>query len=209
MIEMDADFWDARYEGAGDGSVWGGDANRYVVDIVSELTPGSALDFGCGEGRNALWLASQGWETEATDFSGAGLATGKRWADERGLDVTWTQADLGSADTPAFSPTYSLVVWCYLHLAELPRARALDLAAAAVAPGGMLLWIGHDLTNIADGVGGPQDPALLCTPDQVRAELTGRGLTTITRCEVATRPVEMGDSVKEALDTLVVAQRPS
>lgn len=214
MTEMDATFWDARYEAAGEGSVWGGDANRYVTEVVTPLPPGTALDFGCGEGRNALWLASLGWRSAAADFSQAGLDTGKRWAAHRGLDVTWIRADLTSPDAPAFGPNFSLVVWCYLHLAEGGRARAMDLAADAVAPGGMLLWIGHDLSNISNGVGGPQDLELLCTPDQVRDELVSRGLTNISRCEVARRPVPTDGpdgrgAVRYALDTLVVAERPS
>lgn len=209
MMPMDADFWNARYSAAGEGSVWGGDANRYVVEVVAPLQPGAALDFGCGEGRNALWLAEHGWQTTAIDFSSAGIDTGRRWADDRRLPIDWRVADLGSDSTKRFDEQFSLVVWCYLHLLPAPRAHAFDLAADSVRPGGMLLWIGHDRTNISDGVGGPQDPMLLSTPDEVEQELVARGLSLVHRSEVARRPVGEGDEERVALDTLVLAERPA
>ena len=100
-----------------------------------------------------------------------------------------------------------LVVLAYLQLVDDQLTPILWRAAAAVAPGGTLFLISHDLTNIERGYGGPQHPAVLTTPDQVVAAI-GDELT-VERAEVADRHVQTDDGPRTALDTLVIARRPA
>ena len=134
--------------------------------------PGRALDLACGEGRNAVWLAEQGWDATGVDFSDAGLDKGRRLAADRGVEVEWVCADATSWDPPADG--YDLVAVFYLQLPADGRRRAMGIAGRALAPNGTLLVVAHDSANLTDGVGGPQDPAVLYTPDDVLADLARR-----------------------------------
>ena len=192
--------WDQRYSGPD--LVWGAGPNRFVAEEVTALPPGRAIDLGTGEGRNAIWLAERGWEVTAVDFSAAGLARAARLAAERTVTVDWVQADL-----LAWQPEpggYDLVLIAYLHLPSAGLARVFRAAAAAVAPGGTLLVVGHDRDNIARGHGGPQDPDRLYTPAEIIAELGGLG---IVRAEQVLRPVRTPEGERTAIDTLVRAER--
>jgi len=198
---MDRHDWDERY--AGDELVWRGDPNRFLVTEVADLAPGRALDLACGEGRNAVWLATQGWTVTGVDFSAVGLAKGRRLADQQGVTVEWVTADVVDWDPPAGS--FELVVVMYLHLPAEQRRAVHDRAGAALAPGGTLLVVGHDLINLTEGQGGPQDPALLFTPDDVATDLAG---LTITKAERVRRPVVTDSGEVDAIDALVRAVRP-
>lgn len=192
--------WDQRYSGPD--LVWGAGPNRFVAGELAALPAGRAIDLGTGEGRNAIWLAERGWRVTAVDFSATGLARAARLAAERGVSVDWVQADLLTWQP---SPGgYDLVLIAYLHLPSASLARVFRAAAAAVAPGGTLLVIGHDRDNITRGHGGPQDPDRLYTPVLVTAELDG---LVICRAEQVTRPVQAPEGERTAIDTLVRAQR--
>ena len=133
--------WDERY--AGDGSVWSGDPNAQLVAEASRLSPGTALDVGCGEGGDVLWLAANGWTVTGADFSANGLARAARHAEEAGVadDVTWWQVDARAF--VADGRSFDLVTTHFLHP---PDAGMADVAARlweAVAPGGHLLVVGH------------------------------------------------------------------
>jgi len=193
--------WDQRYSGPD--LVWSAGPNRFVADEVTALPPGRAIDLGTGEGRNAIWLAERGWRVTAVDFSAAGLAQAARLAAKRTVTVDWVQADL-LAWQPA-PGSYDLALIAYLHLPSADLARVFRAAAAAVAPGGTLLVVGHDRDNIARGHGGPQDPDRLYTPTEVTAELGGLG---IRRAEQVLRPVQTPEGERTAIDTLVRAERP-
>ena len=107
----------------------------------AELEPGTALDLGCGEGGDAIWLAAQGWTVTATDISQTALDIATRHAAEAGVSVTWERHDL--AESQPAGP-FDLVTTSFLHSkVELPRAQILRAAAGAVAPGGTLLIVGH------------------------------------------------------------------
>jgi SAM-dependent methyltransferase len=138
------------------------------------------------------------------DFSAAGLARAARLAAERGVSVDWVQADL--LDYEPAPGGYDLVLIAYLQLPSACLARVFRAAAAAVAPGGTLLVIGHDRDNIARGHGGPQDPDRLYTPETVTAELDGLA---IRRAERVPRPVRAPEGERTAIDTLVRAERPA
>ncbi|QFZ18232.1 class I SAM-dependent methyltransferase [Saccharothrix syringae] len=137
------EFWEAFYSERD--QVWTGNPNELLVEQVADLTPGSALDLGCGEGGDALWLAGQGWQVTAVDVSATALARGAARAAEAGLAdrVDWQRHDL-SRSFPTGS--FDLVSAQFLHSsteAEGERGRVLARAAEAVAPGGVLLVVGH------------------------------------------------------------------
>jgi SAM-dependent methyltransferase len=203
---MDRHEWNKRYSQKE--FVWSIDPNRFVVLEVSGLPTGRALDLGCGEGRNAVWLAEQGWHVTAVDFSEAGLQKARQLARVRKVQVDWVLADVTS-----FQPkpgSYDLVLICYLQLPAPERHAVMALAREALAAGGTLLYIGHDLSNLRHGWGGPQDPSVLCAPTDIVADLPGFD---ITRAEVVQRPVvhepgHGGPAEAVALDALVRATRP-
>jgi len=195
---VDQVAWDKRYRQTE--RVWGSAPNRFVAEELAERAPGQALDLACGEGRNALWLAERGWRVTAVDFSPAALAKGRAAAEAAGLELTWTAADLtGYVPEP---DAYDLVLVAYLHLPEPALRTVLGRAAAALAPGGTLLVVGHDATNPAQGAGGPQNPAILYTPETVTAAL---GPLRVDRAERVRRPVD--GAARPAIDTLVIATR--
>ena len=194
--------WDRRY--AGKELLWTAEPNRFLVNEVSGLAPGRALDLACGEGRNAVWLAEQGWRVDGVDFSAVALAKAAQLADARGVAVEWTRADLVGHEPER--DAYDLVVVLYLQLPDAERGPVLRRAAAAVAPGGLLLVVAHDGSNLEHGWGGPQDPAVLYTAADVVDAVGPEGLE-IERTEVVRRPVETPEGERIALDLLVRAAR--
>ena len=201
MSTMDQHGWDERY-GAGE-LVWGAGPNRFLVDEVTDLRAGTALDVACGEGRNAIWLASVGWQVVGVDFSPVGLEKARRLATQRGVTVDWVQADLTTWEPPG---TYDLVAVMYLHLPGDLRHDVLARMARAVAPGGTLLVVAHDLLNLSEGFGGPQDPAVLYGPDDVLGDVGS--LLMIERAGRVRRPVTTPEGEAIAIDVLVRARRP-
>lgn len=193
---MDAAAWDARYAAA---QLWSDEPNQLAADLLSGLPAGRALDVAAGEGRMALWLASRGWRVTALDFSASGLARGQARAAARGLDVEWLVADATQA---TLAPVYDLVLVLYLHLDPPGLSTALRHAADALAPGGVLLALGHDRDNLTRGVGGPQDVTLLWDTDTLRSAVP---TLEIERLEQVERPV----SEAVAVDTLLLARRPA
>jgi len=194
------DEWDRRYTDSE--FLWSVEPNRFVVRELGDLPPGRALDLACGEGRNAVWLAKNGWRVTAVDFSSVALQKAGRLAAARGVTVDWVLADLLDYQPPADG--FELALVAYLQIPAAKRAVVLRRACSALAAGGEILVVGHDLTNLSDGVGGPRDPALLYSPAAIAAEL--RGLS-IGRAERVRRPVEVDGQVHHAIDTLVRASR--
>lgn len=198
---MDQREWDELY--ASHELVWTAEANRFVVEELAGLAAGRALDLGTGEGRNAIWLAERGWQVTAVDFSAVGLAKAAELAAGHGVTgVRWVEADLREYQPgPA---AYDLVLLAYVHLPPDEFGALLQMAASALAPGGTLLVVGHDVDNIAHGHGGPQDPRILHRVQDVVAALPGLA---IQRAEQARRPVLTGDGERAAIDSVVRAQR--
>lgn len=193
---MDSADWDTRY--SGEQLVWGAPPNRFVEAEFAHRTPGRALDLAAGEGRNAVWLAERGWQVAAVDFSAVAIDRGRQMAHERGVTVDWAVADLRDymPDEAAFDA--ALVV--YLHIPPAERATILARAVRALVPGGFLFVVGHDETNLRDGIGGPQDPAILYTPRAITAEVPG---IRIERAERVRRPATHDGVTVDAIDTLV------
>ena len=207
---MDASGWDQRYSGST--FVWTTEPNRFLPPAVDGLPAGTALDLACGEGRNAVWLAAQGWQATGVDFSAVGLDKAAQLAEANGVaDRTrWVCADATSWQPDA---AFDLVVVFYLHLPERERRAALGVAASALAPGGIVLVVGHDSSNLTDGVGGPPDPAVLYGPDEVVGDLLAAVPNLdIARAERVQRPVVVddgdgGSTERDAIDCLVLARR--
>lgn len=174
--------------------------NQTVVDETTGLKPGTALDVACGQGRNAVWLAEQGWDVTAVDFSGVGLDRARRLAEARGVDVTYIEADVVMWQPP--ERAFDLVLISYLQLPWLEFRTALTGAVNALAPGGTLLIVGHDVDNIERGYGGPQEPAVLYDAQRIAAELTGLNVAT---AQQVNRVVDTDIGPMTAIDTLVKA----
>lgn len=227
---MDAQAWDRRY--AGTELVWSAEPNRFVSGELAGLPPGTALDLGCGEGRNAVWLAARGWDVVAVDFSAVALDKGRRVAERAGVHVRWVCADvlapLPGTTGPDAAPgdgadsarvgagvgagqrlptAYDVVLLAYLQLPAEQRRAAHERAAAALAPGGTLLVVAHDRSNLTEGVGGPPDPAVLATVPEVLDDLRSAGLRTV-RAERVHRRMETRAGPRAAVDLLVRCERP-
>jgi 2-polyprenyl-3-methyl-5-hydroxy-6-metoxy-1,4-benzoquinol methylase len=138
---MDAEAWDERY--AASERVWSAGPNQFVAAELADLPPGRAVDLAAGEGRNAIWLARQGWQVTGADFSANGLARAARHADEAGVaDRTqWWQVDARTFD--ADGRAFDLVTSHFLHPPERGMVEVVGRLAEAVAPGGHLLIVGH------------------------------------------------------------------
>ncbi|GAB7186874.1 hypothetical protein ATKI12_6705 [Kitasatospora sp. Ki12] len=217
---MDSRDWDDRY--AARELVWGTAPNQWVVRELTGHASGHALDLAAGEGRNAIWLAARGWEVTGLDFSAVALERAERLTadlpDEVADRLTWRHGDARALEAPAAG--YDLVLVAYLQLPAGDRRTALRRAARALAPGGTLLVVGHDLSNLTEGVGGPQDPAVLFTPEDVLADLADLGLHTV-RAERVHRTVGgepghkggggdgRGGGGRVAVDALVRLERPA
>ncbi len=197
---MDRHAWDDRYRQKP--WMWSAEPNRFLVEEVGHLAPGRALDLACGEGRNAVWLARQGWQVVAVDFSEVAIERGRELAARHDVEVTFLLADV--ADYRPDPAAFDLVVILYLQLPRDSLHSIHRAAAAALAPGGRLLVVGHDVANLSEGWGGPQDPAVLLTVEQVVEDLAG---LEIERAEQVRRPVETPDGSATAVDTLVRGRR--
>ncbi|MEM7020428.1 MAG: class I SAM-dependent methyltransferase [Pseudomonadota bacterium] len=204
---MNAERWNTRY--ASKELVWSLEPNRYVAEELQALTPGKVLDLAAGEGRNAIWLAQQGWQATAVDYADVGLDKGRRLAAAKEVEVEWICADATSWTVP--TEVFDAILICYLHLPETEFHQVMQHVRDALKPGGTFLLIGHDLTNLKHGHGGPQVPEILTTPGKTVAELPG---FTIEKAEVVKRPVSTepehgGPTDAVALDTLVRALKPT
>jgi SAM-dependent methyltransferase len=200
---MDARAWDERY--AATGLVWSGSANQFVAEELADLRPGRALDLAAGEGRNALWLTERGWQVRAVDFSQVGLDKGRALARQHGLVVDWVCADALTYDPG--SDTFDLVLLAYLQLVADERRTALRAAFGSLRPGGTLLLVAHDSTNLTEGTGGPSDPSVLFTAEEVLADLDGERFE-VQRAERVPRLVQpdeahRGAPARTAYDVLV------
>jgi len=182
---MDAEAWDERY--AANELVWSAEPNRFVAEELTDLPPGRAVDLAAGEGRNAIWLARRGWQVTALDFSAVALDKGARLAGE--TEVEWVVAD--ATDWRSEQPL-DLALIAYLQLPAAQRRAANRNAVESLRPGGTFLLVAHDSTNLAEGTGGPQDPAVLMSTEDVLADLEGIDVDVLRAGRVA-REVVVGD----------------
>ncbi len=163
--------WDARYDSRGD-AMWSGRPNGRLVAEVQPLTPGSALDVGCGEGADAIWLATRGWTVTAVDVSAVAVDRARRAAAAAGVAVEWVCGDALATPFPAAS--FDLLSLQYPALPKAAGERAVRTLLEAVRPAGVLLAVYHDLDDghrehmAAQGF----DPADYVGADDLRPLLT-------------------------------------
>jgi SAM-dependent methyltransferase len=165
-------YWDQRY--AGHRHVWSGRPNPYLLVEAGDLTPGRALDVGCGEGADAIWLAGLGWEVTGADVSPVGLeraaGNASAAAPEIARRITWRQVDLFAEEwTPLGS--HELVTSQYLHFPPEARRRSMQRLAEAVAVGGDLLVAAHHPSDLEIPGLRPNVPELFCTADELAGYL--------------------------------------
>ncbi|GAA5189732.1 NAD(P)/FAD-dependent oxidoreductase [Rugosimonospora acidiphila] len=163
--------WEERYQSRP--AIWSGRPNPQLVAEAAGLTPGRALDVGCGEGADAVWLAERGWRVTAVDISGTALERAAAHAAEAGERVAgrieWVHADL--RDSPPAEGAYDLVSSQFMHPTTQTRERFFAGLAAAVAPGGTLLIVGHHPSDLATSAHRAHFPDLMFTGEQVAASL--------------------------------------
>jgi cyclopropane fatty-acyl-phospholipid synthase-like methyltransferase len=148
-------------------AAWNPEPNVLLVESVTGLAPGAALDVGCGEGTDALWLAKRGWTVTAVDISNVALERA-RVADAT-HQVTWLQADLLVWQPPA--DAYDLVSAHFLHIAPAERPAFFGRLAMAIRRGGTLLVVAHHPSDLETTVGRPPIPDLFFTAEEVMASL--------------------------------------
>ena len=137
-----AEYWEARYGSAE--QMWSGRVNRVLVDTVSDFAPGRALDLGCGEGGDVVWLAKRGWHATGIDISETAIQRARAAAHAAGLTEAWANFRVADLAALAAEEHFDLVTASFLHSpVELPREEILRRAAAHVAPGGHLLITAH------------------------------------------------------------------
>jgi SAM-dependent methyltransferase len=159
------EYWDARYASE---QVWSGNPNPHLATYASQLEPGTALEFGSGEGADAIWLAEQGWQVTAVDISPVALQGAAGRAKEAGVEVTWQQGDAFEWSAGA---TYDLVSAQFMHLPRPALDRLHRELAASVEPRGTLLIVGHHPDDLGHAPEGQRFDEVRFTAEEVAASL--------------------------------------
>ncbi len=201
-----ATFWEERY--AGSGPIWSGRVNTTLADVIAPLAPGRALDLGCGEGGDAIWLAHQGWEVTAVDVSATAVARAAGAAAAAGIEptrITWVAHDLSD-----WRPDggFDLVSASFFHSpVEFPRTQVLRRAAEHVTSGGHLLLVSHAAFPPWSDAAAHGDHVFL-SPEEERAELDLDSSTwTTVLAEVRAREAVGPDGQHAILDDGVLLVR--
>jgi len=196
-------YWDERY--ATHHHVWSGRPNPRLVEHATDLPPGLALDVGCGEGADVVWLAERGWRATGADVSEVALEKARRHAGEAGVAdrTSWAHVDLVAGD--ALPGGCDLVSAMYLHVPEAHFDRVYAAIAAAVRPGGTLLVAGHHPAERETDLRNPHLGHLLFGPERVTGVL-GSGWQ-VEVADAVTRAIEKDGEPRTATDTVVVARR--
>jgi SAM-dependent methyltransferase len=202
----DAHDWDERYRTSE--LIWKAAPNQWVRQYTQDLSPGTALDLASGEGRNAIWLADRGWQVTAVDFSAVAMEKAKELASQHG-NRTADRIEWVVEDVLSYAPTaeYDLVLVIYLQIAAEQRKTLLQHAAAVVSPGGRLLVVGHHTDNLLHGVGGPPNPEVLYTEDDILADLAEFPNLIFRTAQRVERVID--GQLRRALDVVVEAERSS
>lgn len=203
-------FWEERYGRSGD--IWSGNPNRVLVDEASELPVGRALDLGCGEGADSLWLARRGWAVTGLDISETALSRAKQHAGGEKVDITWLRADLATWQP---DHDYEFVSACFLQSpVEFSREEVLRRASRAIVPGGSLLVVSHaapppwaDPAQFETHHRGSASSIFL-PAERVLTDLRLDGGWTVRVCEDRSRPAVGPDGEEsELIDSVVRVQR--
>ena len=211
-LRSTAEKWDARY--AESGQRWSGRVNPVLSEVAASLEPGTALDVGCGEGGDAVWLAEQGWTVVGLDLSAVALERAAAAAAARGVAArcTWVRGDItddGIGPRLGTGARFDLVSTHYVHEPAGTRTAAWLAEADLTAPGGLLLVVGHHPDDEHPAGRGPRDPSLAYVPGDVTAVLASVTGLAIESADVRERAAEGPDGHITRRDTVVVARRTS
>ncbi|MFJ2346418.1 MULTISPECIES: class I SAM-dependent methyltransferase [Streptomyces] len=198
---MDAQFWDDLYRSRD--QLFSGAPNGVLVTEITDLPPGQALDVGCGEGADAIWLARRGWQVTAVDISRAALERAVAAATDVQGRVAWTRADLTGTPPPAAA--FDLVSVHYFPLAHQPDHTALRGLLDAVAPGGTLLFATHALADLSPDPERDFDPGDYYQPDEIARLLDDDWTVLINETRPRTAPAPAG--THHTQDTVLRARR--
>jgi SAM-dependent methyltransferase len=204
----DAAFWDARYASAP--AIWSGQPNPQLMAEAADLVASRALDVGCGEGADAVWLAGRGWRVTAVDLSYVALERAADHARSMGPDVagriTWRQADM--TEEIAFDELFGLVSVQFMHLPQPARDALYRRLADLVAPGGTLLVVGHHPSDLDTAAHvRPHRGDLLFRPEEIVALLDPSSWTVVA-AESRPRTMIDGDGrTLQVADAVLVARR--
>lgn len=205
-IAFTQEYWDDRY--ASSEKIWSGQPNPRLVEYASGLVPGAALDVGSGEGADALWLAERGWRVTAVDISQVALDRAAAVAHRHGLDlaqrVTWQREDILSWD-PGVAE-FDLVSAQFMHLPQVDLQAVHRRLATAVRPGGTLLIVGHDVSDLDTGARRPHRPDLMFSADDVAGLLEPQEWQIVVNDTLAREATFEGETFT-VRDAVVVATR--
>jgi SAM-dependent methyltransferase len=205
---LDAGFWNDRYRSSH--RIWSGNPNPQLVREIADLPPGRALDVGCGEGADAMWLAGRGWYVVAVDISDVALARaaqhGQATAGTASSRVEWRQADLLAR--PPEPQSFDLVSCQFMQLPPQSRVQLFSSLVRAVRPGGTLLVVGHHPSDMGTGVRRPPMREVFYTADDVAALLDDDWTVVVN--DARPRPATTPDGVETTVhDTVLRADRRS
>jgi SAM-dependent methyltransferase len=202
---FDEQSYEERYRSTD--ALWSGEPNPQLVREAADLSPGRALDVGCGEGADAIWLAERGWQVTAVDFARTALHRGQAQAATLGPQVAgrirWRYADLTVEEVGDRS--FDLVSAQFLQLPGEPRRAVFGRLAGAVAPGGTLLVVGHDFGDLAAGAHRPPVPDMFFTAVEV-AQLLDDGWEVLV-AEARPRPAAVHEGHDIAVHDAVLRAR--
>jgi SAM-dependent methyltransferase len=203
LEKMDSQDWDTRYKSAD--NIWSLSPNEFVAQYLEHLPTGSMIDLAGGEGRNALWFASRGWQVENVEFSKIALGKFCDRAEKENLQALCkaTHADV-TEDIQFALQNVDLGVIAYLHIESTGLTKAIQSLVSNIKPGGTFFGIWHARENLVDGFGGPQDPEVIPTKEAVQEALVKSGISGAS-IELKERRVSVGDEIKIAIDLVVIA----
>ncbi len=196
-------YWDAKY--STDEFIYTKTANRFVVELCSELTPGKAIDLAGGEGRNTVWLAEQGWQVENVDISSVGLAKCEGFAAERGVSQRVTTLCASGADFKSTLSPVDLGIVPYLQVPAALLNASLENLISQIKPGGHLVGVWHARENLEGGFGGPQNPDVLPSVTSMKEFCESMPLE-VEVCELREGQVQTKEGLKPSITLVLKAQ---
>jgi SAM-dependent methyltransferase len=196
-------YWDAKY--STDEFIYTTTANRFVIELCSELAPGKAIDLAGGEGRNTVWLAEQGWQVENVDISSVGLAKCEGFAAERGVAQRVTTLCASGADFKSTLAPVDLGIVPYLQVPAALLNASLANLISQIKPGGHLVGVWHARENLDGGFGGPQNPDVLPSVASMKEFCESMPLD-VEVCELREGQVQTKEGLKPSITLILKAQ---